>query len=197
MSYTTTARDSRPSWEVRPYSPGQNELIKNMMAERSITPAMLLKVFPTRPATFADGRKVIEWLKGQAKAVSGTPSQPSAPQAPNTWEDITDGNYALPYNGKTHFYRVSRKAGKGKYEGRTFVNVQERASDMLFRIDNRARQVAILHSIREYGAEASHLLFAEVMDSCWHCFKDIGDETNPYKPHGLGPVCGPKVMGSL
>jgi hypothetical protein len=35
------------------------------------------------------------------------------------------------------------------------------------------------------------------MDSCWHCFKDIGDETNPYKPHGLGPVCGPKVMGSL
>lgn len=131
----------------------------------------------------------------RSEAVSPGPGTTPATSTPLNWDDITDGNYALPYQGKTHFYRVSRKEGKGKWAGRTFVNVQERASDELFKIEDRKRQVAILFSIREFGPAASHLLFSEVMDSCWHCLRSIGDETNPYKPYGLGPVCGPKVMG--
>lgn len=191
---TYAAADKRPTWQPRPYTQNQADLIKLMMSERDITAEQLFAVFPERPTTFDEGSKVIGWLKAQTKTVAASPA--STPQAkPNTWDDVTDGNYALPYNGKTHFYRVSRKEGKGKWAGRTFVKVQERASDSLYEIEGRSRQLAILHSIREYGVEASHKLFAEVMEQCWHCTKSIGDETNPYKPHGLGPVCGPKVMG--
>lgn len=204
------AVDTKPNWAPKPYTQGQADLIKTMMAERGISTATLLKVFPSRPATFADGSKVVGWLKGlpladkkcsacgepkgQLAHPCGLMPKPSQPTAPQAWDDITDGNYALPYNGKTHFYRVSRREGKGKWAGRTFVNVQERASDELYRVPFK-RGLAIMHSIREYGVEASHKLFSEVMDQCWHCTKSIGDEDNPYKVHGLGPVCGPKIMG--
>lgn len=182
------ASDTKPSWAPRPYTQNQANLIKTMMAERGITTETLVKVFPERPKYEADARKVIEWLKG----IEVAPSQPSSPQA--NWDDITDGNYALPYNGKTHFYRVTRRDGKGKWVGRTFVNVQERASDELYRVPFK-RGLAIMHSIREYGVKESHLLFSTELGQCWHCLKGLTDENNPYKPHGLGPVCGPKIMG--
>ena len=189
--HTSNAQDTKPNWAPKPYSQNQANLITKLVAEKGISKETFLAQFPARPETFEDGSKIISWLYEQSKA---NPSQPSSPQV-NNWDDITDGNYALPYKGKTHFYRVSRKEGKGKWVGRTFVNVQERASDELYRIEDRKRQTAILHSIREYGVEESHLLFSQVMDKCWHCLKSIGDETNPYKVHGLGPVCGPNIMG--
>lgn len=205
MSYNTIAQDTRPEWAL------VNDAIKligRTMRQEGISPEAMRVAFPNRPKTMSECAKVAAWVGIQikAKTASVAPTQPSSPQGSRAvkeqvkstmlnWDDITDGNYAFPYKGKTHFYRVSRREGKGKWAGRTFVNVQERASDELYRIDDRKRQTAILHSIREHGVTASHLLFSTEMGQCWHCLKSLTDETNPYKVHGLGPVCGPKVMG--
>jgi hypothetical protein len=198
MSYQTIAQDTNPRWQGGNFSQGQANLIKNIMAERGVTPEMLLAVFPERPKTFVEGGKVIAWLKAQTKT-EATPAPPSSPQAKPVvaanWDDIIDGNYAFSYNGKTHFYRVSRREGKGKWAGRTFINVQERASDDLFRIEDRKRQAAILHSIRENGPEACRMRFASELGQCCFCLKSLTDETNPYKARGAGPDCGPKYLG--
>jgi hypothetical protein len=109
------------------------------------------------------------------------------------YADIVDGNYAYSYNGKTHFYRVTRQEGKGKWAGRTFINVQERASDELFRIYDYAMKKAVLTTIRENGIKECQKIFAEKLGRCWRCGKTLTDEFNPYKDQGLGPDCGTKV----
>jgi hypothetical protein len=192
-----TARDTRPTWQPRPYSEGQAQIIKAMCQERGITAEALRTVFPTRPTTFDEGSKVIAWIKGTD--ATNAPAQPSAPQASKprfvTAEMLPEGNYAIPYNGKTHFYRVSHKEGKGKWAGTTFVSIKERASDVLYPMGSKAAEAAAKWSIVNYGYEASRMLFSEKLGECWHCTRALTDEDNPYKPHGLGPVCGPKVMG--
>ena len=182
------ARDTRPAWEPKPYTEKQAAFITKLMTECGITPEALRAVFPSRPSSAADASKVIDWLKGQQATVTVTKTAPN-------WDDIPDGNYAFEYQGKTHFYRVSRKAGKGKYAGRTFVNVQERASSVLYRVDDYKRRAAILRSIREKGPETCGLLFAQRLGKCRFCFEDLTDEDNPYKALGAGPVCGPKHLG--
>jgi hypothetical protein len=121
-----------------------------------------------------------------------TPVTASVRPAYDAYDDVPDGNYALDLNrDKTHFYRVSRKTRNG----RTYVNVQERASDELFKIYNWDQRKAVLEDIRAVGAEASRMMFSERLGRCWHCYISLTDENNPYKIHGLGPICGPKVMG--
>lgn len=109
------------------------------------------------------------------------------------YADICDGNYAYLYNGKTHFYRVTRVEGKGKWEGRTFINVQERASDELYKVYDYNMKKSILAEIRNQGIETSQKMFAERLGRCWRCGKTLTDEFNPYKSQGLGPDCGTKV----
>ena len=110
------------------------------------------------------------------------------------YEDIADANYAYEWNGKTHFYRVTRSTPKsGKWAGYTFINVQERASDDLYPINNRATRKAILETIRKEGPEACRIRFAERLGKCSRCMKDLTDEFNPYKGIGLGPDCGTKI----
>lgn len=168
----------------------------------------LRKAFPNRPTSGQDIAKITKWVSEYIKAAKATtaslteqatsPATPAPAQAKPrfvTAEMLPEGNYALPFDGKTHFYRVSHKAGKGKWAGTTFVNVQERASDELYPIENRKREGAIKWAILDYGFEASRMLFAEKLGQCWHCTRSLTDEENPYKSHGLGPVCGPKVMG--
>lgn len=115
----------------------------------------------------------------------------------DAYDDVTDGNYAIVRAGKTHFYRITRKQGRGQYAGRTFTNIQERASEELFPVRGPwATRKAILEAIRAAGVDASHLLYSERLTRCWHCNIILTDDTtNPYRPYGLGPVCGPKVMG--
>lgn len=141
------------------------------------------------------------WIGNMIRKVRELKARP-VPQATDKpdfddFADITDGNYAIVREGKTHFYRVTRKAGKGQYAGRTFTNLQERASDSLFRVEGPwPVRKAILNAIREAGVEASHLLYSSALSRCWHCNITLTDDRdNPYHAHGLGPVCGPKVMG--
>jgi hypothetical protein len=135
-------------------------------------------------------------VKATAPAPAAAAPATAAPKF-DTFDDVTDGNYAIERGGKTHFYRVTRKEGKGQYAGRTFLNVQERASEELFNVRGAwAVRKAIFDEIRRAGVEASHLLFSERLGRCWHCNTLLTDDaTNPYRRYGLGPVCGPKVMG--
>lgn len=195
-----TATDTKPAYIAEAeYVKAAVSVIGNIMKDEGMPLAELLAAFPNRPTTRDECTAIASWVgvrikeRRAATAVKPTSPAPTSQGVPN-WDDITDGNYALPYNGKTHFYRVSRREGRGKWAGRTFVNVQERASDELYRVEFK-RGLAIMHSIREYGVEKAHLLFSTELGQCWHCLKSLTDDTNPYKVHGLGPVCGPKVMG--
>jgi hypothetical protein len=143
-------------------------------------------------------------LINKAKELRSAQYTPTAPvvatapakQAYDKYDDITNGNYAYERDGKTHFYRISRSEGKGQYAGRTFLNIQERASGELFNVRGAwPVRRAILDAIRTAGVEASHVMYAERLGRCWHCNLALTDDDNPYKVHGLGPVCGPKVMG--
>lgn len=141
---------------------------------------------------YADGAERGSITPEQATRYAANEARRDAP----AYDDIVDGNYAIQADGqKTHFYRISRKEGKGKYAGETFLNVAERASDTLFRIYDRKRKTEILNAIRTAGPVPSRLMFAERLGRCWNCYKSLTDEDNPYKIHGLGPDCGPKVMG--
>lgn len=127
-----------------------------------------------------------------------------APVAPVTtskatydaYDDITDGNYAITdAEGKNHFYRITRKDGKGKHAGRKFINVQQRVSDDLLRVyGGWAVKRAILDKIRKAGVAEAHLAYATLMDSCWNCNKSLTDNIgNPHKSRGLGPDCGERM----
>lgn len=144
---------------------------------------------------------VINRLKGHLDGPSSTVATPEVvtptPVPPTTrsydaYDDITDGNYAITdAEGKNRFYRISRKEGKGKYAGRTFVNIQERASEELFPVRGpwtvRAR---ILDAIRTAGVEAAHMAYATLLGRCWHCHMALTDNTQPHFGRGLGPYCG-------
>lgn len=146
-----------------------------------------------RPSHTANVAPVEYRAAAAAAAAASAPGKPTF----DAYNDITDGNYAVVRAGKTHFYRITRKAGKGQYAGRTFLNIQERASEELFPVRGAWHtRKAVLDSIRSAGVAESHLLYSERLTRCWHCNILLTDDTtNPYRPYGLGPICGPKVMG--
>lgn len=133
---------------------------------------------------------------GQPSYANAAPAAPAKP-AFDAYDDVTDGNYAIIRSGKTHFYRITRKQGRGQYAGRTFTNIQERASEQLFPVRGAwGLRKAILDEIRRAGVAASHLMYADKLGHCWRCNLALTDDTgNPYRVYGLGPDCGPKVMG--
>lgn len=184
---TTTARDSRPSWEPRPYSEGQAKLIKTMCEERGITAAQLLAVFPKRPTTFADGSKVIEWVKAQGFP-QATPTSPTAQEAGEAIATRRDKNgkpqpsyYAIDIDGTLKFYRVKA----GRKPGFYFIEVQ--ASDDLHPIRNAAVKADIIAAIRAQGPAQAMARYGQELGSCGHCHRTLTDETS--RALGIGPVC--------
>lgn len=181
------AQDTRPAWEPKPYTQGQADLIKLMMSERDITPARLLEVFPTRPTTFADGQKVIYWLKNQTKTVA--PSQSSSPQA-EAYDGLAPkakpGKRAQAYHyalrsegGEVKFYRVRA----GRKEGFYFLDAQ--ASDDYYPIKNRDAKKAILDAINA-DREAALALYGLELGRCGRCLRTL---TSEYRKLGIGPIC--------
>lgn len=221
--YANQKTDSRPyADEVGQPSERQRALIVKLvnelmtLDERKGADAAAYTLKMTQHAAWERNRKVNgKWVHGNTSrwidtlltvlkslrsnptagtAVASTPSKPAF----DAYDDVTDGNYAIVRDGKTRFYRITRRQGKGQYAGRTFTNIQERVSEALFPVRGQwPVRKAILDSIRTAGVVASHLLYSERLTRCWHCNILLTDDDNPYKPHGLGPVCGPKVMGPL
>lgn len=183
------SQDRRPTWEPRPYSQNQANLISKMMRERGITREALVSVFPDRPATFADGGKVIDWLKGHDLA--DEPASPSAPAQAKALPERKDKNgksmpqyYAVEMDGKPHFFRIKpgRKAG--------FYFVDEQASDDLYSVQG-ARRERVLALVLADPAKAQ-AMYGELIGRCARCHSTLTDHSNPYFSMGLGPECGQK-----
>lgn len=177
------ARDSRPNWAPKPYTQGQADLIKTMMSERDITPAMLMKVFPSRPETFADASKVIEWLKAQTKTVN-SPS-PSTPQLPELAPLAEPGkraqamHYALrDEEGTVRFYRVKARRNGGYF-------VDQQVSDNYYPVRQGATRGSILGSIGK-DPKAALALYGQELGRCGRCGRTL---TSEYRELGIGPVC--------
>jgi uncharacterized protein DUF6011 len=183
---TYAAQDLRPSWAPKPYTQGQADLIKLMASERDITTAQLLSVFPERPSTFAEGSKVIEWLKAQTKTMN-TPSSPAPSQG---YDGIApkakDGKRAQAYHyalteedGTVKFYRV--KAGRNP----NFYFVDAQASDDYYPIRNFAAKHAILKRINA-DRDGALALYGREVGRCGRCNRTL---TSEYRKLGIGPVC--------
>lgn len=138
--------------------------------------------------------RLIDRIKSARTAPAAAAPAPVKP-AYDAYTDVTDGNYAIVREGKTHFYRITRREGRGQYAGRTFINIQERSSDELFPVRGAwAVRKSILDGIRAAGVDASHLMYADRLGMCWHCNRTLTDDVhNPYRKFGVGPVCGPKL----
>ena len=112
------------------------------------------------------------------------------------------GYYAIPALQGTNdldFFCV--KAGKGKWEGRTFINrviggrVEFGGTPMTR--DERDRAVA---GILAYGVDAARMEYANKIGHCWHCNKLLTDDES--RKYGVGPKClkdlgGPAALAGL
>lgn len=107
-------------------------------------------------------------------------------------EKVPNGGYAVELEGKTHFYVVKNAKTPA---GRKFRTVRERASDTLHKM-YKNQQVAALRAVLEVGLEEARMTYSTRLGACWKCCRSLTDDTgNPYRVYGLGPDCGPKVMG--
>ena len=91
------------------------------------------------------------------------------------------GYYAVPYQDVLRFYRVA--AGKGKYEGRTFINRDR--SDFQDRV-YREEQASVIASILA-DPVAARKRFAVETTHCWTCGRRLTDELS--RSLGQGPDC--------
>jgi len=210
-NYANQKQDTRPFLdEMGQPSEAQRALIIKLVTELlTVNPAKgeqaaayTLKM--TQNAAWERGRKgnTSRWIDRlltvlKTERANTTAPVAAAPAKPafDAYDDITDGNYAVERAGKTHFYRITRSEGKGQYAGRTFINIQERASDALFPVRGAwPVRKSVLDSIRTTGVESAHLMYADRMGMCWHCNRPLTDDTgNPYRKFGVGPICGPKL----
>lgn len=203
-------RDTRPfADEVGQPSPAQRALIVKLVNELMTlnadrgTQAAEYTVKMTQHAAWEKGygKNTSRWIDTLITAIKH--ERTTANTAPvvhadkprfDTFDDVTDGRYAIVRDGKTHFYYVSRSEGRGQYEGRTFINVTEQAGDSRYPVKRWDFRKTVLDGIRAAGIETSHMLFADKLGECWHCGRALTDDTtNPYRKYGLGPVCGPKL----
>jgi uncharacterized protein DUF6011 len=95
---------------------------------------------------------------------------------------VDAGRYAIMDNGVLKFYRVTK--GKGRWAGRTFVDVQ--ASDDFHPIRDRAHRDAILVAIADAPMQAM-VRYGHELGVCGKCGRTLTDESS--RAAGIGPVC--------
>lgn len=179
----------------KPATPAQKAMIAKLRDKKATADNPIISDEVIKALKFCEidyWKNFIFQLPWPSKVMSSADTAADSPKF-DMYEDIVDGNYAYEYKGKTHFYRVARVEGKGKWQGRTFINVQERASDELYKIYDYGMKKSVLSTIRGIGPAECQRLFAERLGRCWRCGKTLTDEFNPYKSQGLGPDCGAKI----
>jgi hypothetical protein len=98
---------------------------------------------------------------------------------------VPAGRYALVHAEGIKFYRVTK--GKGRWEGRTFVEAQ--ASDDHYPIRNPESRNLILAAIAE-DRLAAEQLYGRELGKCSRCGRTLTDETS--RAYGIGPECRKK-----
>lgn len=103
---------------------------------------------------------------------------------------VPDGRYAvdLPDGDKVKFFAVRTRKGS------QFFTITHHVSDDRFPVAY-SNYEKVLQAIVDATPAAAGKRYAEEYGVCFKCGRSLTDTDNPYKPHGLGPDCGPKVMG--
>jgi len=91
------------------------------------------------------------------------------------------GYYAVEYQSVLRFYAV--KAGKGKWEGRTFINRYK--SDELGRVFRPEQAVVVAAILAD--PEAARQTFARETTHCYVCGRRLTDAES--RRLGIGPDC--------
>lgn len=105
-------------------------------------------------------------------------------------DKIPDGRYAvdLPGGDKVKFYALRTSKHNG------YFTVTHHVSDDRYPVAY-SRYEEIFTAILAAGVQAAGKRYADEYGKCYNCGRALTDTDNPYKPYGLGPDCGPKVMG--
>lgn len=126
---------------------------------------------------------VTEQRNAQRKAAAAAPAVGVVDDEPV----VEPGAYAVDYNGLLGFYQV--EAGKGKWEGRVFLNRYH--SDELGHVTRTERlAVKALIAADPAGARAR---FADETERCWMCKRRLTDVEGARARGGIGPECAKKV----
>jgi hypothetical protein len=97
------------------------------------------------------------------------------------------GYYAIPSRKGNDLDFFCIKAGKGKWEGRTFVN-EVIGGRVAFGVRlSRDEQAAAVEGILAVGIEAARKRYADEIGNCWNCNKLLTDDES--RALGIGPVC--------
>lgn len=104
------------------------------------------------------------------------------PRAAVAQDDVPEpGYYAVEYGDVLRFYAV--KAGKGKWEGRTFINrFRSDYQDRVFHAEQKAVFAAILAD-----PVAARQTFARETVHCFRCGRKLTDAVS--RDRGVGPEC--------
>lgn len=95
---------------------------------------------------------------------------------------VEAGRYAVEEDGTLKFFRVTK--GKGRWEGRTFLEIQ--ASEDRYSVRNPARRNAILATIAKNPLEAEQR-YGQELGQCSRCGRVLTDATS--REYGIGPDC--------
>lgn len=97
---------------------------------------------------------------------------------------IADGHYALTFsNDVTRFFKVSSPT-KGKWAGRTFVDMQ--AGDEYYPVRDAAKRTTVLRLISaDPLAALAH--YGHKIGRCGICNRTLTNEES--RARGIGPVC--------
>lgn len=213
----------RPAWTPTMANEGQNKYVQGLSEKRDYRFAWDKSVDVAHFLSAEASHKLWNFLKGKALTsreasmvideLKGAPRKANAPVSPapagagtaegspavagytakvrKLRDQVPDGRYAVNVPGfgqdKLQFFRIST--------GKTgFTRVGLYSSDMLNPVQ-WSQYAKVLEAIAQAGAAEAGKVYAEKIGKCYKCNRQLTDEHNAYKVFGLGPDCGPKVMG--
>jgi hypothetical protein len=195
-AYGLDTSDRAPSPAMRststtrtPYLPTEKALgyLNGLLAKRehSYTDVQMAeaRADARKCSTMIDSLKLAPWRTFKVETLVEV-SEPAPAAARLDFSSISDGNYAVRDGDGVRFYRVSTNG--------TWKNLQVRASDALYKIDNRKTVAAILHKIVDAGLVESRLLFVSELGRCCKCGRSLtndGSRDDALVNGGFGPEC--------
>lgn len=146
-----------------------------------------LPIVQARMVSLREASDYINWLLGQAKAPGAIDS--IVPIVPDGRYAIDVVDYGVGSDGistVTKFYRV--RSGEGKWEGKTFVDVQ--AGDDWFPIRGLSARV-VLKAIDHITPKVASLCYGVLIGSCGICGRTLTNAVSIDR--GIGPICADKM----
>lgn len=155
--------------------------MQNLVTEKQIAFIASLRAERALPSIDADEMREMS-RKAASEEISRLMKMPKVGVAAKAdFVKVPQGHFAVEVGGVLRFYRV--KEGKGRWEGRTFVN--RHASDYFTRI-SRDEAAAARVAIAEDPKGAAER-YAREIGTCYACNRQLTDAES--RRLGIGPDC--------